>query len=455
VEAKLSYTSAIDLEVLDAKVANGLGFAPVATESRTGGFSQSLPYATRNTLELTLFSTDRLDALVTYTPEIYANETVNTPAAQAASGDLTGTLSKNEVKRFDGEVWLEAGETYTFMVGGDDVESHLSVAGTELLHNETPSGLYENVEVTYTATETGFQSFVYMVKAGHGEGRFGLYIRSAEADNGQYWGLLADTEGRAADLSAVALTQADTDAMKSGVTLIGEGRSEKLTGSISHDLIFGGDGHDIIDGNLGEDILIGGAGADRIRMRVDGGTDLLIEQNSADWDFTTVVFDGVFSPLTGQVINDVLIAWTTLDGHVAIGSLERRTNGPDGTSQGSYKITSALVLAAQESADAMKVRVIDSNGEGKSLFDLLQDTQTLGANTTVFDLQSGQSIPLATRITTAISVWENEWTVLSAQERYQTAMSGIVDTDDQRLQALEDFMGEQGIVLKSQAIFNL
>lgn len=463
-KSKLTYTSAPDSETLATKIASGEGFVPVAMESLTGGFAESLPYATRNTFEVTTgnvtFWTPYTDT-GGFSPQAYANDLDAVSAPQALYGDLTGELAKGTLKRIEGEIWLEAGETYTFMVAADDVDVHLSVAGNVLLHDTTPSGRYENTEVTVTATQTGFQQFVFVAAARNDDGRFGLYTRPSDAENGQYWAVLGNTEGRAADLSGADLSAQDVETMGGGVTLIGNERGEKLTGSLGNDLIYGGDGHDIFDGGDGNDIYIGGAGADRIRLGLTSGTDLLVEERSSDWDFTTINYDGVILAETIAEGWDMLLAWQTGNGDLVVGSLALFDLVPGGGVEKPQQIKAALVLSADDYGDLGKVRIIDSKGEGISAYDLLARTNAYRTETRTVEKEYGfhvhsqeyqELIPVMGR---AISDWNNDWATLSAGERYQTALNGIGDTEEATSAALQDFMRENGIVLKSHAIFNL
>lgn len=438
--------SAIQNEVV-ARIGNGEGFEPVSRTGLTGAFTEDLPFATRNTIVVEQNIDDEIAA-----PRRHFDE-------------IGGDLDPGTVRLYEGEIWMQAGETYNYTVVADDVLFDFKINDETLIGNTFPiDGRPETFEGSITATQTGFRSFsIFTSTLSTEDGSFELYTRAPGAGaEGQLWSVLGHTEGRAADLDASNLTEADLLDLGGGVTLIGEKRGENLTGSVGNDLLYGGDALDLLDGGLGNDLLIGGRGADVYRLGTDTGFDLLTEEQNDHWDFATIRYDGYVDPdpVKGEEGTDLLVGFRLDSGDLVIGSINLTAPGtPLGiTRTGTDRIEAAMVLPVGTLDAAREIFIEDRFGVSVTFGELEARTQgILGGGdwgfgyTFSFPIQSQH----AAYVSTAIDAFKADWAIASTDPMFQTAREDFDDPDTLRSDALETFLRDEGVVLSSQAVFNL
>ncbi len=263
--AELTYTASSDPVKVAARLLSGEDFVTIERSGLTGAFPEDLPFATRKTYTFDTTLPDPANGIVG-----------GTSILERHHDEIAGEVASGTTTTQNGEIWLEAGVTYTFMVAHEDVDVTVTLAGTSQYTAGVGDMSFVNGEFEFTATASGFQEFSVSATAsgfqefsvsanasGSSDGRFGLYTRTPGVDNDQFWSVLGHTEGRSADLNAGALTRSEIDALGGGIILVGDKRGENLTGSIGHDVVYGADGLDVLDGGSGFNILIGGRGADR------------------------------------------------------------------------------------------------------------------------------------------------------------------------------------------------
>ncbi|EAQ65450.1 hemolysin toxin protein [Marinomonas sp. MED121] len=101
---------------------------------------------------------------------------------------LNGTLSENEMRHFEGLIYLEAGQTYHFKEIVDD-DAYLLIKDQEVLSDRN---WYSNTTGNITASTSGYVEFDYYVRNGNGLGNYDLKAKlSTDTD---YDNLMVSTQ---------------------------------------------------------------------------------------------------------------------------------------------------------------------------------------------------------------------------------------------------------------------
>ncbi len=159
---------------------------------------------------------------------------------------------------------LQGGNGNDLLFGGDSDDLLVGGAGADTLDGGEGSDIYD-VDPTDSVTDTGTVGFdVARITNPTG------VLLSLDG-----WSGLEQIEGAAGNDTITASTQQE------GISMLGHGGADVLTGGIGNDRLFGGDGHDRLIGGPGDDTLYGGDGNDTLIgwvgadfMDGDDGSDL-------------------------------------------------------------------------------------------------------------------------------------------------------------------------------------
>ncbi|GFE51774.1 hypothetical protein So717_35270 [Roseobacter cerasinus] len=262
--------------------------------------------------------------------------------------------------RYQGEIWLQEGETYKFRETAEDkVLFTLEDGGTggpvTLLQDDRAD---HHTEASFTATTSGWHDFDFYAwnEEGPGSAKLEIGIASERDDAGDPVAWQFQTlEGNMAMAAML-----DASGLDSGTVLQGGHLGESFIGSAYDDLIYGMDGHDHIDGGGGSDAMSGGDGIDTFVFRAGSGHDLIMELHASDWEdnLIKIADDQVEHNRSG----DDLILWF------------------EGNTADSLTLLNYYGDGAQPDAGPLRQHLLFANGNRETL-DIQSDT---GADTVLF-----------------------------------------------------------------------
>lgn len=208
------------------------------------------------------------------------------------------------LKVFSGEIWLEAGETYSFRETVDNF-GLLKIGGDTVIE-DVHFGHHQTGE--YTAEVSGWHPYELYAWNKRGPGIATLEIKTE--DMADY--IVLDAEMQ----MSVALSNRGG---ASSVTIIGDALSNDLEGGRKQDTLFGDKGHDILAGREGVDVLSGGADADTFVFHKHFGHDLIVEATAEHWGNNRLIFaDWDLSDIERTRQGEDLILWTDTNNSVTL-----------------------------------------------------------------------------------------------------------------------------------------
>uniref|UniRef100_UPI0027384A9F LamG-like jellyroll fold domain-containing protein n=1 Tax=Pseudoruegeria sp. HB172150 TaxID=2721164 RepID=UPI0027384A9F len=215
---------------------------------------------------------------------------------QGHEGELSGTLEAHDSVTYTGEIYLEANRAYQFIEHSKSL-SVLTVGGEEVFYDTSAANDQIGLVVV---SESGYYSYSFTATNDSGAAAdYALAINTVSQN--KFLVMKGETGAPSVSVSAEGIAV--------GVNIIGDNRSEEITGTDQDDLLMGQYGHDLLDGGLGNDIYVGGQGIDTFVLGKDTGHDVVFETNLSDFDGDIIQYEGDLSELTIGlgVYNDLIL----------------------------------------------------------------------------------------------------------------------------------------------------
>ncbi|MDD7911963.1 DUF4214 domain-containing protein, partial [Pseudovibrio exalbescens] len=165
---------------------------------------------------------------------------------------LRGHTAEGQLRKFSGEIYLEADKQYTFREVVDDY-SLLMINEDEVLNskvwNDASTG-------TYSVSHSGYVSFAFYAWNNRHGGNYSLTYSDDGGTSYKSFQFAQSTSEVTENLALQGTAQADW--------MTGSASDDALWGLNGNDLISGAQGDDVLKAGAGDDTLIGGEGDDRL-----------------------------------------------------------------------------------------------------------------------------------------------------------------------------------------------